>query len=88
MGIRRLTQDLEQYAELAVLSGDTQGIKDYVHVSRVVIDGPSLVYHVYDGLMKQLSASEISAALVPAYADVADGVKALIEDLELRGVEM
>ena len=91
MGIRRLTQDLQQFSEAAVLDGTANGItlKDgETRVSRLVIDGPSLVYHVYYGLLSQMSAVELSAGLAPTYQSVVEGVKSLVRELKGRGVQM
>lgn len=91
MGIRRLTQDLQQFSESAVLDGTANDItlKDgEIRISRMVIDGPSLVYHIYYSLLSQMSAIELSAGLVPTYRPVVEGVKSLISELKGRGVKM
>ncbi len=86
MGIPRLTQDLSGYTEVAVLGGEPLVNGDQVQISRVVIDGPSLVYHVYDGLLRSMNPSEIGSAIVPTYSDVVFGVGSFIKALESQGV--
>ena len=89
MGIPRLTQDLFDYTEIAVLSGAPSNIKDgEIHIPNVVIDGPSLVYHVYDTLLKNLTSRALSAAIVPTYMDVVKGVQEFIATLRFHHVAM
>jgi hypothetical protein len=91
MGIRNLTKDLQQFLEPAVLDGTASTLTvndDEVRISRIVIDGPSLVYHVFHGLLWQITTTEISSGLVPTYADVIRGVKSFLGEVRGRGVEM
>ena len=86
MGIPRLTQDLSHYTELAVLSSRSEGNEDEVPISKIVIDGPSLVYHVYDGLLRRMTPAEIASATMPTYSEVIAGVGSLIKALCDKGV--
>jgi hypothetical protein len=91
MGIRNLTKDLQSFSEPAVLDGSTNTSTlrtDEVRISRIVIDGPSLVYHVYHGLLHQMSIAEISTGLVPTYKDVIEGVKSFVGEVQRRGIDM
>ena len=86
MGIPRLTQDLSGYTEVAVLGADPVVKDGEVHISKVVIDGPSLVYHVYAGLCRSLRATEIASAIVPSYSDVVIGIKSFLNVLQSHAV--
>ena len=87
MGIPRLTQDLSGYSEVAVLGAVAPPLHDgEVRVSKVVIDGPSLVYHVYDGLLRTIIPADIASAAVPTYSDVVDGVKSFLDALKSQGI--
>ena len=51
MGIQRLSQDLLPYAQIAVL-GQNDGRGHTRTITQVVVDGPSLVYFVYNKLVR------------------------------------
>ena len=89
MGIPRLTQDLSGYSEVAVLGTVAPAHHDgQVRVSKVVIDGPSLVYHVYDGLLRRMTPADIASAAVPTYSNVVEGVKSCLDALKSQGVSI
>ena len=87
MGISRLTQDLLHYSEPAVL-GRAEAKDGEIKVSRVVIDGPALVYQVYANLVRTLNASEQPSTVSPSYRDVCKALEAFIDMLESQGVKV
>ena len=88
MGITRLTQDLSNYTELAVLCGRPVVEDGEISVSKVVIDGPSLVYHVYGGLLSRMTTTEITSGFVPTYSDVVAAMRVFLNDLRAREVKI
>jgi hypothetical protein len=91
MGIRNLTKDLQSFSQSAILDGSTNTSTlrtDEVRICRIVIDGPSLVYHVYYGLLHQMSIAELSTGLVPTYEDVVEGVKSFVGEVQGREIDM
>ncbi|KAK5939471.1 hypothetical protein PMZ80_007848 [Knufia obscura] len=86
MGISRFSQDLRPYLERCVVTSQLGNDLD-LRITRLVIDGPSLVYHVYSklttyrlgtGLMTRLSS-------LPSYAQLNAAVDCFISDLESSG---
>ena len=88
MGIPLLTQDLMAYAELVSLGEDTAVTEDGVRISRIVIDGPSLVYHVYANLLRQSNAATRPTLVLPTYREICVATESLISTLKFLGVEM
>jgi len=86
MGIPRLTQDLNPYTErIALGRGDSQGLFNF---QRLIIDGPSLVYFVYNKLLAvKLSHRLAPPGAVPTYLELNNAVLQLLVDLEEQGVE-
>lgn len=77
MGIPRLTSDLQPYLGSVEFSPDAGP-------STVIIDGPSLVYHVYNQLAAHNVAQDRAHAWsqVPSYEDLNSGVVCFLADLE------
>lgn len=89
MGIPRLTQDLRPYLERCII---TSGAVDdcEVRIVKLVIDGPSLVYHVYNKLAsyKLTAGSGASPCDQPPYAQLTAAIHCFLSDLEFCGAEM
>ena len=83
MGIPKLLQDLSVYTEEVFLGRPKQGSAG-LKVSSIVIDGPSLVYHVYQRLMG--SVSEIQEPL--PYRTINDAVVDFLEGIQSHEVDM
>lgn len=87
MGIPRLTQDLTPYLESAVFASKGQRATQ-IRLQNVVIDGPSLVFFVSNRLTSYTSTLVPAAdglAALPTYAQISDGVRSFLEDLEACG---
>jgi len=88
MGIPRLLQDLLPYAERAVL-GNVPADDESLKITCLVIDGPSLVYYVYNKLLAHhVSLSPSSSLAPPSYADINAAVVQVLSDFESYDVDM
>lgn len=88
MGIQSLTKHILPYAETVVLGGSPSETDTPPRVGSVVIDGPSLVYHVY---YKLLAWSDLTCDTIdpqPTCDQVSRGVASCLLQLQGRGVEM
>ncbi|KAJ5651539.1 uncharacterized protein N7484_005262 [Penicillium longicatenatum] len=88
MGIPSLTKHLSQYTETVVLSGNPVTPGGPPHVRSVVIDGPSLVYHVYYRLLAWADVGYDALDTQPSCDDVSRGVVSFLLQLKDRGVEI
>lgn len=77
MGIPRLINRLEPYAELEALTGQD-----------VVIDGPAFAYHVYYLCMKSKTGARGAFQAIPSYGDISRVAIEWLETLEGHGVSM
>lgn len=87
MGISHLTKHLLPYAETVSL-GRQNGQDEPPRVHAVVIDGPSLVYHVYDRLLAWTDPSCDILDVQPTCDEVSRGVVSCLLQLADLGVEM
>lgn len=89
MGIPRLTQDLQPYLENATLSAEAD-IAAGVAVQSLVIDGPSMVYHIYGRILSdRLAQTDVSTVCdVPTYSLLNIATQQFLLDIEIRGIEM
>jgi hypothetical protein len=86
MGIARLTQDLANYAEhLTVGVSDASASYSFSVPQLWVIDGPSLVYHVYNKLLAYKLSQSVN---VPTYAEINTGVHTFLKSLIDHGIEV
>ncbi|KAJ5994660.1 hypothetical protein N7451_010384 [Penicillium sp. IBT 35674x] len=88
MGIPSLTKHLSQYTETVVLSGDSVTPGGPPHIRSVVIDGPSLVYHVYYRLLAWADIAYDALDIQPTCDEVSWGVVSFLLQLKDRGVEI
>lgn len=79
MGIQRLKKRLSTFGEEVVLGSG---------VTKVVIDGPALVYHVYHCLLawRNLNCNPLDAQ--PSNEDVSIGFMRFLLELRHQGVEV
>jgi hypothetical protein len=88
MGIERLTQDILPYGE-TVLIGNSSKRPDTTNITDLVIDGPSLVYHVYNKLLLlRTFEAGVGAVQYPNYREITDGVLYLLSELESHGAKI
>lgn len=90
MGIPRLTQDLQPYLEDAIISSTTTSTST-VRVEKLVIDGPSMVYHVYNRLTAHPIGhlqDDKDIYSPPCYTELCSAVDHFLQDLESCGAEM
>ncbi|KAJ6001683.1 hypothetical protein N7522_006910 [Penicillium canescens] len=86
MGIQYLTKHLLPYAENVQLDG--QPDSDLARVRRVVIDGPSLVYHVHHRLLSWIDPSCDILDVQPSCDEISHGVCSYLLQLRKLGVEI
>lgn len=86
MGIPHLTKHLLPYAESVYLSGDE--IEGLPHVQSIVIDGPSLVYHVHRRLLGWMNPDSDALDYQPTCDEISRGVCSFLLQLTRLGVEM
>lgn len=87
MGISYLTKHLLPYAE-TVLLGRPAGQDGPPRAQSVVIDGPSLVYHVYYRLLAWTDPTCDALDIQPSCDEVSQGVVSCLIQLNSLGVEM
>lgn len=88
MGIPSLTKHLSQYTETVVLSGNSATPGGPPHIRSVVIDGPSLVYHVYYRLLASADIAYDALDIQPTCDEVSHGVVSFLLQLKDRGVQI
>lgn len=85
MGIPHLTRHTLPFSESVFLAGDRDGA---LYVQSVVIDGPSLVYHVYSRLLSWMVQSVSPFDAQPTCNEVSVGVMLYLLQLTILGVKM
>ncbi|KAB8213654.1 XPG domain containing-domain-containing protein [Aspergillus novoparasiticus] len=89
MGIPRLTRHLHPFSEAVLLEGRLQKRQDGVgHVQSVVIDGPSLVYHVFWRLLSWSDPRTGFPDAQPTCNEVSCGVMIYLLLLTTTGVKI
>ena len=89
MGIPRLWHDLLPYANRVFLGAAPEVDPNAITIRHLVIDGPSLVYFVYDKLLAYRSANALNlAVLPPAYDKINQGIRHLLGDIHNHGVSI
>ena len=90
MGIPYLTKHLLPYADSVLLSGesDDQKLDETPQVRSVVIDGPSLVYHVYYRLLAWMSPVHDVLDVQPTCNEVSRAVVTCLLELNRLGIKM
>ncbi|KIW95454.1 uncharacterized protein Z519_04038 [Cladophialophora bantiana CBS 173.52] len=91
MGIPRLSQDLAPYADHVVLGKPPPASlqAEVTIIKDLIIDGPSLVYWVYNKLLAyRLLNSLAGATLPPAYFQINQALHHLLNDLQAHGVHI
>ena len=89
MGIPRLTRDLQPYLERCVISCQAKDEPE-LRLVTFVIDGPSMVYNMYNKLVAYQSTVEDPVNLfnLPSYAQLNAAIQSFLCDLESCGAEM
>jgi len=87
MGIPHLTRHLLPYAKDALLAGEKQREGDG-SIQLVVIDGPSLVYHVFQRLLSKSKTKLETLDAQPTCDEVSLGVMVYLLQLKLLGVKV
>lgn len=86
MGIPGLTAKLQPYAVPAKLG--SYHLDASQDTSRVIIDGPSLAYHIYYRLLACKSASLNALDAAPSYHDIGQGALVFLDALREHDVVM
>ncbi|KAJ6153431.1 hypothetical protein N7497_007750 [Penicillium chrysogenum] len=87
MGIPHLTRHLLPYAESVLLDGRAND-SGLPQVQAVVIDGPSLVYHVYRRLLGWMDPNSDVLDYQPTCDEISRGVSSLLLELTRLGVKI
>ncbi|KAK5062717.1 hypothetical protein LTR84_004791 [Exophiala bonariae] len=88
MGIPRLSQDLHPYAD-RVPVGKLYPSTSALNLEHLVIDGPSLVYLVYNRLLTyRASRSPVLNGGLPRYSEINHGLQYFLADLEDCGAQI
>ncbi|KAL6244338.1 hypothetical protein RBB50_008580 [Rhinocladiella similis] len=89
MGIARLSQDLLPYAERTALSASQSSQQEKKTVTSLIIDGPSLVYYIYNKLLAyKISSSPTLIAQQPSYEEINQSIHHFLLDIDDQGVEL
>ncbi|KAF3401864.1 hypothetical protein F1880_009712 [Penicillium rolfsii] len=90
MGIPYLTKHLLPYADSVLLGRgpDDQNLDQTPRVRAVVIDGPSLVYHVYYRLLAGMGPVHDVLDMQPTCNEVSRAVVTCLVELSRRGIEI
>lgn len=93
MGIPRLTTDLQPYLEDAIIHEDRKPFSTAVRADKIVIDGPGMVYHIYNRLAaykknKLEGIGDRDCYNPPNYQELCVAVDTFLVDLEDSGAEM
>jgi hypothetical protein len=90
MGIPYLTKHLLPYADSVLLGGglDDQKLDETPCVRSIVIDGPSLVYHVYYRLLVWMGPVHDVLDMQPTCNEVSRAVVTCLLELSRQGIEM
>lgn len=89
MGVPRFMSDLLPYAKVATLGEPNPSNDDKPNISSVIIDGPSLVYHVYNKLVAY-RAFEAGNGVprLPLYHEIIAATEFFLSELTDHGVKM
>lgn len=89
MGITRFTQDLRPYLERCIVGCQAKDDSE-IRIVSLVIDGPSMVYNVYNKLVAYASTAgnPVDLFALPGYAQLNAAVQSFLCDLELCGAKM
>lgn len=89
MGIQRFTQDLQPYVESAILGLFPRDREATWIITSLVVDGPSLVYHVYNKLLAyRCLEAGTGAPQQPTYGEIATATIHLLADLNAHGINL
>ncbi|EXJ90430.1 hypothetical protein A1O1_03531 [Capronia coronata CBS 617.96] len=94
MGIPRLSQDLQPYMERVILGKTVQTSPphDATNIHSLILDGPSIVYYVYNKLLayKTVGSSTSTAAAVPVptYEEINQASHRFLDQLTSHGLEI
>lgn len=89
MGVNRLTKHLLPFSEPVLLKGEqSHSAKGAICIGSVVIDGPSLVYHVFSRLLSWTDPTLGVLDAQPSCHEVSFGVMVLLLQLECSGITM
>ncbi|KAG9781163.1 hypothetical protein KCU88_g3549, partial [Aureobasidium melanogenum] len=96
MGIPRLSQDLHPYADHVIL-GQSQSFSTALpseesgkDVHSLIIDGPSLVYYIYNKLLgyKAFRSCTTTAISIPSYQEINQAAHHFLDELTSHGVDV
>lgn len=89
MGIQRLTKHLLPFSESVLLRGCAdQSIKGKIYIDSVVIDGPSMIYHIFSRLLSWTDLGIDMLEVQPTCHEVSYGVMIYLLQLMCSGIKM
>lgn len=88
MGIARLRKHLEPFAESIVLGCMTINCKEHSAQREIIIDGPSLAYHIYYRLFAHKPAYLGPIDAIPSYNELGKAFLVFLDELVRYGIKV
>lgn len=88
MGISRLRGHLEPFAELIVLGCTTTNCKEHSTQREIIIDGPSLAYHIYYRVFAHKPAYLGPIDAIPSYTELGKAFLVFLDELVRYGIKV
>lgn len=88
MGIPRLRRHLEPFAESIVLGCTTTNCKEHSTKQVIIIDGPSLAYHIYYRVFAHKPAYLGSIDAIPSYTELGEAFLIFLDELIRCGIKV
>lgn len=89
MGVPRFMSDLLPYAKTATLGEPVQTNDDRPNIRSVIIDGPSVIYYVYNKLVAyRAHEAGTGAPRLPVYSEIIAATEFFLSELTAHEVKM
>ncbi|MCJ1469540.1 hypothetical protein MMC07_008173 [Pseudocyphellaria aurata] len=85
MGVAFLAKQLHAFAEFSPLGCKSEGCKEHPSEKKIVIDGPSLAYHIYNRGLAHSPSSLSAIDAIPSYDRLGKAALAFLDELECHG---
>ena len=89
MGVPRFMSDLLPYAKTATLGEPVQANDERSNIRSIIVDGPSVVYYVYNKLVAYRAfGAGTGAPRLPVYSEIIAGTEFFLSELTAHEVKM
>ncbi|MCJ1263022.1 hypothetical protein MMC22_002892 [Lobaria immixta] len=85
MGVPHLTKQLHAFAEFAPLGCKSEGCKEHPSGKKIIIDGPSLAYHIYHCGLAHSPSDLGPIDAIPSYDKLGKATVAFLDELQSYG---